>query len=245
MNLPRISIIVTTYLEKTKPCLDLCMRSIGELNYPKELLEVILVGRRGYAPTYPGVSTVIPPEESFGNPRGLNFGIECASEESQYFFILNDDVLLTNDCLLNMIKVAQPDLIINPIELQPVSGNITPASSRTHGLVGQDHLCMFATLIPRLVYEKIGGFDERFKTGQDDIDYSWRAKQANVYLVLCLNSLVWHFGGTSANTTISNKMRVENVEYFKSKWGKLPPYVGEQDLEDMRADRVKWDRSLS
>lgn len=239
-HLPKVSIVVTTYLEKTKRYLDICMRSIENLNYPKERLDVILVGRKDYMPEYPSVRTVCPEEPEFSNPKGLNFGINSAHPDSEYFFILNDDVVLTPDSLVNLVMAAIPNVILNPMELAPIAGIAPPSASRSYGLIEQEHLCMFATLIPRLVLDKIGGFDENFKTGQDDIDYSWRAKDAGINLVLCLHSLVWHFGGTSANTTINNKMRVENVNYFKSKWGKLPPYVTEESLAAMEADQIKW-----
>lgn len=248
MNYPKVSIICTTYLEKTKPYLDLAVSSIKNLNYPKECLDIILVGRKGYMPTYDGVRTVCPVEAEFHNPAGLNCGIAQSQPDSQYFFILNDDVVLTPNCLQIMVAYAQPDTIINPIELDPEAGSVVPAGSRTPGLYPQAHLCMFATLMPKQIWQTVKngttpdsiGFDENFKTGQDDVDYSWRARDAKFYNTLCTQSAVWHFGGTSANSTISNKLRAENLRYFRSKWGCLPPNISEECLRMLEANEMPW-----
>ncbi len=269
MSLPKVSIVVTTYAYETKPYLDLCIESIENLDYPKECLEVIVVCNQFHQSIYQygdRVKVVAPIEKQFYNPRGLNFGISSASPDSDYYLILNDDVILTRTCLLPLIRMANSmDIIVQPIspcdnyrayslqmgyihnqEYKPMlkqfhrmdefkpeefKSMMNSESMYPAGAVHTPSLCMFATLIPKIVWEKVGKFDENFKTGQDDIDYSIRASQKGVAMVYCLNSLVWHFGGVTADTSISLAKRKENIVYFKEKWGFLPPGMPENILE--------------
>lgn len=265
MEVKKVSIIVTTFFEKTKPYLDLCIKSVENLDYPKDRLEIILVGKKSYQPTYENVKTVAPDKDEFGNSEGINFGVSHASKDSGFYFIINDDCILTKNSLKNMVEcVGDSDSILNPIspcdngsayqlrfhvnkgdkvyqlndsfyrlgDLSEFTNELVNAESLyPSGAIRQAILCMFATLIPKKVWDKIGPWDENFKTGQDDIDYSFRAQANKVGLFVCLNALVWHFGGVSTSEGISMEKRKENVRYFKKKWGTLPPYVTEDFLD--------------
>jgi len=277
MSPPKVSIIITTYKESTKPYLDLCVKSALNLNYANK--EIIIVGHKGLPPEYWeyfGVKTIAPPDEQFYNPRGLNYGIENASQESEYYFILNDDVILTKDCLSNLVQaVNSQEVIAQPISpcdnyrayslvmgfrywkfgkehthgdyfqmtkqfyrLDEFTKEMTHAMMHAEsiypvGAISTPMLCMFATLIPKKVWQKVGIFDENFKTGQDDIDYSKRAQLKNIPMMYCLNSLVWHFGGVTADDSISLNNRKENIQYFKNKWGEMPPGMPENILDTL------------
>lgn len=90
------------------------------------------------------------------------------------------------------------------------------------GMFPQQFLCFYCTLIPRKVWNKVGTLDDRFKTGQDDLDYSKRCLQQGVTPIVVLNSLVWHFGGVSADQALTNEIRLENVKYYRQKWNEDP-----------------------
>lgn len=270
MSFPKVSIVITTYKAETKPYLDLCVKSALELNYDQSALEIIVVCNQFHRSIYdygPRVKVIYPIEPSFYNPRGLNFGIANASEDSKYYFILNDDVILTKDCLLNLIDIAGgSDIILQPLspcdnygayqlvmgfqhgseffnmdrrfyrlnEVEGFTNSMMLAKSvYPVGLLRAQVLCMFATLIPKKVFEKVGKFDENFKTGQDDIDYSKRATQNGVSMMYVLNSLVWHFGGVTADDTITLQKRKENIAYYYSKWKEMPPGMPDNILETL------------
>jgi GT2 family glycosyltransferase len=249
---PKVSIVVTTYHEKTRPYLDLCMESIRRLDYPKELLDVVLVSRRGYAPRFEGVHTVWPPPSEFHNPVGLNFGFKQTAADSKFILMLNDDTILTRDCLKNMVTAAgDAEVIMNPIspcdnywkyqlhfgfkkdgeinilndrfyryeQLAPFADELMAAESvYAQGVIHTDMLCLYASLIPRKVWERIGEFDENFKTGQDDYDYCLRARALEIPRVILLNALIWHFGGVTAQSTLNDQIRLDNIAYFEKKW---------------------------
>lgn len=121
-RLPRVTIVVTTYLSKTYPYLRLCMDSIKNLNYPASELDVVLcchqLDYRQYKVEFgkDGVNVVTPPEMEYNNARGLNFGVACAAEGSKYYFLLNDDVILSKNSLMNLVKsVGEREIIASPI----------------------------------------------------------------------------------------------------------------------------------
>jgi GT2 family glycosyltransferase len=105
----KVSIVITTYRPESKRYLDLCIQSIKNLDYPPDLLDVILVGKPGYIPEYEGVRSMAPELPEFHNPVGVNFGMKAAATDSQYVMLLNDDVILTRDCLKNMVASMPND----------------------------------------------------------------------------------------------------------------------------------------
>lgn len=252
----KVSVIITTYLPESKKYLDLCIRSIENLDYPKEDLEVIVVGKPDYLPQYKSAKTICPPQETFHNAVGLNCGVKNASDKSDFLFILNDDVILTKNCLKPMIEMnIGNNFIINGIspcdnnvqyiltfgfktkndlniltsnhysyeQFEPYFDDVMNADSLySMGFIKQEFLCMYATLYPRKVFQDVGLFDEKIKTGPDDIDYSWRAIEKGYACGASLSSLIWHFGGVSVEKSQTTQRRVDNLRYFLKKWNKLP-----------------------
>lgn len=228
----KVSIIITAYCPESKPYLDACVQSARALTYKNR--EIIIVGREGFEPRYDGCLTVRPPQKEFWNSTGLNFGVMSADAESKYYFLINDDVVLTKNCL-------QP--LVDALKLYPQIGQVMPVGNdmqgRYHfpylavgvsgfnpqvnspyprGLMFADTLCMYATLISKSKWQKIGPFDETLK-GQDDIDYSLRIRQEGLLNAIELSSLVWHHGGVSAKHTLNDEKRKEALEIFNRKWG--------------------------
>lgn len=243
MTLPKVSICVTSYKPSAKPYLDLCIESVKNLDYPKELLDISIVSPVNYAPKYDGVATRCPTDESYGMPFGLNFGIKYADSGSEYLFVLNDDVILTRDCLTKLVSYNSHQIgLLMPIgndqqgryylntqgmAMGPYKlDEVTPAA-RGHYLMGRqspypsglilvDTLCLYAFLMHRRVWDKVGPFDENL-IGQDDIDYSMRTRQAGFVNAIALDSLVWHAGG--ASNTLTDGQRAKSFEIFNKKWG--------------------------
>lgn len=272
--IPKVSIIITTYLEKNKHYLDLCIASVANLHYPKEWLDVVLVGRPSYAPVYPGVRTVHPVEDEFPNPKGMNLGFHSADKDSQYFLCINDDVVLTKDSVKRLVNATGDQLaLVMPIspcdngvfyrlhfkfvkdgkdyfltnkfykyeEFEPYLKELMDAQSLyPPGILRVSFHCMFACFVPRKLWELVGDFDEKFETGQDDIDYCYRAmKDHAAEMLVAIDALVWHFGGASSSSTIKSGKRAANIEYFRSKWGVLPPFVTEESLANFKSGK-EW-----
>lgn len=256
----KITVIVTTYLESSKKYLDLCMRSIENLNYEQDKLNIIIVARQSYMPQYHNATTIAPISDQYYPAEGINLAMKRAWPDSKHFFILNDDCICTKNALINLVEaIGDQDLMANATspcdnglvynlafaykkadgefhrvighqfqyeEFEPNMKELMNAEALySRGFVCMPYLCIFATLIPRKVYEAIGEWDEKFKCGQDDLDYSWRAQRAGFQTVAILDSLVWHFSGVTAASTLNLDIRKQNVRYFKSKWGVMPPGI--------------------
>src|SRR6478736_211630 len=90
------------------------------------------------------------------------------------------------------------------------------------GILLQEWVAFYATLIPKKVWDKVGPLDPKYKTGQDDIDYCRRAKALKIPAVVCLSSFVFHFGGVTADQVLDWDTRSYNINYYKEKWGEMP-----------------------
>jgi hypothetical protein len=49
------------------------------------------------------------------------------------------------------------------------------------------------------------------------------AIEEGAHCISALHALIWHFGGTTSQTTMNNPLRLQSLEYFRQKWGSLPP----------------------
>ncbi len=243
--MPKISIIVTAYFPESKPYLDLCIQSINNLStwVWEAGAEVIIVGRPDYMPQYEGVKTVSPPLEKFYPPVGLNYGISQASKDSEYFFVLNDDTILTRTSLSILAAVAEanPQIgVLMPMgndqqsryvadcgirpgpkkldDLSPIVEQLMDQKSVYPYLLSfHETLCIYAFLTSRKAFEHIGPFDEGLHNN-DDIDYTLRATQLGYKNAICYQSIVYHFGGVSADHTFDKKTREEGLRLFNAKW---------------------------
>jgi len=78
--------------------------------------------------------------------------------------------------------------------------------------------CFYCTMMPRITWELVGKLDEKLRTGLEDKDYSRRAMLKGVKSYIAAHSLVWHFGGVSAEKAMDNLTKMENQAYYDLKW---------------------------
>ncbi len=102
-----ISIVIPTYLPSNQRYLDLCLRSIDNLDFPKDQLEVIVVSSNGFRPVVPDYVIKHYVEERLHFASAVNLGIKNCSPESTHYFLVSDDVILTRDCLKEMLHNTQ------------------------------------------------------------------------------------------------------------------------------------------
>jgi GT2 family glycosyltransferase len=247
--------------------LDYCIRSIRNLDYPKDRLEVLIVGRDSYLPKYTGVKTINPGlGDQFFASEGYNVGVSQTSGD--LVLTANDDVAFTRRSLSLLVESLGP----NPAIITGISncenglsyhkqihvrskGQIINFPSTNYryeetlayhddmlnadsiyppGLLIEPYLCMFATLIPRTLWDKLDGFDTGLKGGPDDIDFCYRAQAEKHLCLVAEHALIWHFGSVSIETSYPADRWVLNMDYFRNKWGRFPPYV-----DQARYDRMK------
>lgn len=236
-----VSVIVTAYLERSKPYLDFCVESIRNLREPPH--ETLIVAPRAYNPQYDGMRTISPPQDAYWNARALNFGAQHATGD--YLLMVNDDVVFTRDSvaeLVNASRALDDRAIVMPISndtnlnLYALATGVRPGPAKLAewvsmkdalmatqspypmGFIFARTLCLFAVLIPRAIFDQVGLFDDSRK-GHDDVDYTLRNQQAGYLNAVALNSIIYHFGGVSADLTMSERDRKESLQSFNEKWG--------------------------
>lgn len=234
-----VSIVITSYSPDSRKYLNLCIESIRNLDYEGEI-ETIIVGRPDYLPQYEGVKTIAPPFPQFYPPIGLNFGMKEAKHD--IMLVLNDDTILTKHSLRNLVETyshfphvgllmpisndqqgrysAIVGAVPGPMKFEDVNPLLLMNNSSIYplGLSYHETLCIYAFMISKRVYEAVGPFDESL-LNNDDIDYTMRMNQHGYANAIAYNSIIYHFGGVTADKTFSKEVRDEGIKRFMEKWG--------------------------
>ena len=254
--MPKVSILVVTYLKENQKYLDLCLKSIKNLNYGAEFLDVLVLSTGDYEPETHGYRSVHT-ERHMHFPEGVNYGVSLLDKDSKFILVLNDDVIMSINSLMRMVCAAgDHDCIMGPIsncdngwkynlstigfhkngqihnftkrfyryeDIQDISDDMM--NSPLHAPPGvwiQKWIAFYCVLFPRKTWEKLGGLDDQFKTGCDDLDASLRCQELKIPVLIEQGSVVWHAGGCSADKVLTPEIRNDNDEYFKKKWGVTP-----------------------
>lgn len=238
----RISIIVPVYnkWEETKACLDSLIKTKTDDD------EVIVVDNRSnddVAANLVSYSNIKRKhnDENLGFPKAVNQGVSLAS--GKYVCIMNNDIITTGnwiDLMIDHIEKGHAN-IVGPItnfssgkqqrlvkiyknydELEEVAKEVAELNSGRFTEVGW--LIGFLMVCPRVIFEKLGGFDERYKLGNwEDIDFCYSAKQAGYTLAIAEDVYVHHFGTTSFKEDVIGyrKLLKDNQVLFEKKWGEV------------------------
>lgn len=133
---------------------------------------------------------------------GYNFGAKFARGE--FLFFTNNDIVVGSDWLSNLVidknVLCQPVIYdyYNKNSVQNFGGRyIYPGFGRGMTREPKDSevdFCQAEMLIYKTLFNKLGGFDERFKTNYEDTDLSLRAKRLGAKCIVCKKSRVYHMG---------------------------------------------------
>jgi glycosyltransferase involved in cell wall biosynthesis len=97
----------------------------------------------------------------------------------------------------------------------------------------------FCTLMKRVVYDAIGGLDERFGLGLfDDDDLAERARRAGFELAVAMDLFIHHFGSRTfaGNGIDAAALLEENARRFAAKWGQGAPIGRRVELQPWSSD---------
>lgn len=110
----KVSVVVVTWEPKNKQYLDLCIKSLKNVDYPN--LEVIVVGKKSYKPIYDGVLTIAPDSDKFNGEHAQNFAIKHISDDSEYILVSNDDCVFTKNSIRELVEtMGDNKMILNPV----------------------------------------------------------------------------------------------------------------------------------
>jgi GT2 family glycosyltransferase/2-polyprenyl-3-methyl-5-hydroxy-6-metoxy-1,4-benzoquinol methylase len=173
-----------------------------------------------------------------GVAAGWNQGLQLATGDC--LMVLNNDVLVAGDWLARMTRAAYlPRVGLVSCRTHAVSGpqrlipdytdlHDFPLFARRYAALADGswfdlpRVVAFALLWRREVYERIGGFDERYMPANfEDDDYALRSMHAGYRNVVANDVFIHHVGAAShdANQLTPNVLVQENGRRFIAKWG--------------------------
>jgi hypothetical protein len=189
-----------------------------------------------------GVKTVSVPDP-FVFSKAINAGLTLALKGS-HIIIMNDDAAFTS---------LSPLLVAGEVVHRALANNYGLIGTKVNGGVGNRDqtrtdipfkgfiesagpICFVCTIIPRPVFDKVGGLDDRFDGyGYEDNDYSLRVLREGYKLGVTSDIVVTHgLDGKPLQSTFSQKydpahlgmLSNKNKKKFIEKWGSLAPTAG-------------------
>jgi GT2 family glycosyltransferase len=148
------------------------------------------------------VSLATPENPGFG--AGANRGIDRAfADGAERVLLLNDDVYLRPGCAARLAEAVGADGAASPwVVGEGEHAYRGGAIDWQRGYAGhrdgaEDYLLGGCLMISRGAWQATGPFDEAFFLYCEDVDWSLRARQAGVPLVVVPKELAEHVGGAS------------------------------------------------
>jgi len=219
MNYPKVSIIILNWngLRDTIECLE----SLKKVTYSNYDIIIVDNGSKGndaevLEEKYGNWIYIIKNEKNLGYAGGCNVGIKHVLEQdTEYVLILNNDVVVENNFLSELIKIAEttPDMgiagpkvyyyndpnrlyacgeRINYWLLTTKNGNNEIDNDQFNQIEYVDGIVGCAILIKKKVFKTIGMFDEDYFSYGEETDFCIRAKKAGFHIVYVPTAKVWH-----------------------------------------------------
>lgn len=160
---------------------------------------------------------IILNDKNYGFSGGMNIGIQNAlDQDAEYVFILNNDTIVDEDCLLHLynvivgdtsVAVAGPAIMYhsNPEKLWQAGGYFSklkmgvsvPDKGKNYSEINQNtcevsFLTGCALLVPRKTFQIVGFFDSSLFFYGDDVDYGLRIKKSGLKMLFVPTAKVWH-----------------------------------------------------
>jgi GT2 family glycosyltransferase len=205
--------------------------------------EVILVddgstdGTRDWLETVGGTCRVILNERNLGYAGANNRGVAAATKD--LVALLNNDLVLPLRWLEPMLAVhrglgARAGLVGN-VQLDARTGQVDhtgifinlkgkPEHDRReaqgwgtllHGWHAVDAATGACLLVARDTWHRLGGFDEGFRNGGEDVDLCFRARRAGLVNAVADRSVVRHHVSSSPGRALRNE---ENSRHLTLRW---------------------------
>jgi len=221
-NLPAVSVIVPAYNEG-KNIANL-IESLLHLDYPKELLEIIIVDNNSTDRTKEIINQypvkLLEENNIQSSYAARNTGIRNSNGKILAF--TDSDCMVSDEWLKSGILCLQEgagDITIG--EVKSLSDHKLNIFEKYDKITAFRHSCKTGALITsKKIFDKVGFFNERFISG-GDTEWGERAKEKGLVISLCKQSVVYHPLRKSFNSLLKKQIRVGYGSGQKSKKIKL------------------------
>lgn len=214
-----ISIVLNTnHREDTLQCLT----SLKQNTYVNH--KIILLDNASIDGTVDAVRSFLPEVQiielhhNLGYAGNNNVGIQAAMEQgADWVFILNEDTILSPDCISNLVSVGESDTTIGiigpmvyhhdePGVIQSAGGRMDKyfrewhlgEGEQDHGQFQQPHSVEWISgcgiMVRYPVIEQVGTIDERFFYYVEEFEWCVRAKKAGWQIFHVPQAKLWHKG---------------------------------------------------
>ena len=250
---PLTSVVVVSYNQW--PLTERCLRSLQE-NSDTQHLQLIVVDNasaddtpqrlQAWAAQDPSRRQIVLNCDNLGFGPAVNQGLALARGE--YLVILNNDIIVGPGWARGMRRHLEVDPGLGL--LCPVTNNIGNEAQvalkgdsppevfesarhynlgRTGQLLPLRIAAFFCVMMPRRVYEALGGLDEQFVPGFfEDDDYCLRVKDLGLRVGCAEDVFVYHeLSASFDKVSIERRQAIfeRNKALFEKKWGAWQPHV--------------------
>lgn len=236
MREPKVAIVILNW--NGKDYTIKCIESLKNISYQNYKIIVIDNGSTDGSQTeikrkFPSV-LLIENKKNLGFAKGVNVGIKRALEDKnvEYIFLLNNDTIVEQNCLKELIRVAENNRKKRVGMFQPKVLNMdNPKIIDTTGHIfkfgrivdrGKGEIdrgqydnktdiigaCAAAALYKRKMLEDIGLFNEEYYIGYEDAELSWRAYKRGWKAKYVPEAIVYHKRHGTINKT-SSKLKIK------------------------------------
>lgn len=243
-EVPKVSIIIPVYnqFEFTYHCVESILENTGNIPYE------ILIADDCSTDLTRQITEILPGIRHIRNEHNLRFLLNCNNAakyaKGQYILLLNNDTQVMENWLAPLIYLMESDpgigmvgskLIYPDGRLQEAGGIIwndgtgwnfgnrqNPALPEFNYVKEADFISGAAIMLPRSLWETLGGFDEHFVPSYcEDSDLAFQVRKAGYKVMYQPQSVVVHFEGVSNGTDTGaglKQYQVVNREKLLTKW---------------------------
>lgn len=240
---PSVSVVVLNY--NGKKYLGDLFESLRETDYPKDKFEIIMGDNAstdnstGYTEDFFPFVKVLRFDKNYGFCKGNNL---CAKEaKGQYFVFLNNDTIVTKNWLKNLVNsimsernvVTAGSKLLKPYEVNGkkvidyAGGKITYEINFYEGQFEYDDEkyslekytgfgCGTAVIVDKKFFLDIGGFDEYYFGGGEEVELGLRAWQCGLKVLYVPSSIIYHlrYGTFKPTDPFPTYAWVKSMFYF-------------------------------
>ena len=245
---PTVDVIVVTF--ESSACIERCLESIRESDYPHERMNVIVVDNLSRDRTVDRVEAMqrsAPPMRIIRNTANMGFGAAnnrgAHEGRGKYLLLLNPDAELGQNTLRTLVRYAVMTEKLGFVAWEPKQQPYEhpkvydPVTLETEWVSGA------CCLILREAFERVGGFDPNIFLYGEDVDLSWRLRAEGYKLQTVPKAEVTHntyaapgavkptqfHHSVIANCILRHKYgRWSDIAIWYLRWGKLlgwPPQL--------------------